>query len=128
MFEYEGGYVLPHLLDYVVVSDQEEKAYHGKIGNELEEISMEEAAMRVMYNHFEENAWNIEGQSIIAANPKTPEEVAMSRFASQVGMENLEFALEWCHDISYDIIQAKKQLFESTLRERKEKLSSSRVM
>ena len=127
MFEYEGGYVLPHLLDYVVVSEQG-RAYHGKIGDQLSEITKTEAAMRVMYNYFEEKAWNIERQSIIALHPKTPEEVAMSRFASQIGTENLEPALEWCHDISYDIIQAKKHLFETTLRERKEKENSSRVM
>ena len=114
MMEYEGGYILPHLADYLKI-DSEGSIKHGKVGGTLESITIEEAAKRVMYNFFEENAWNIEEISVIAKQPKTPSEIAMAHFAEQIGIENLEEALKWCHEVSYQVMQTKKQFFETLL-------------
>lgn len=114
MTEYDGGYILPHLSDYVRITMN--GALHGKIGSELEEISMVEAAKRVLYNFYEENAWNIEGISVVVKHPKTPSEVAMKRFVDQVGLESLSSALEWCQEISYGVLKRKREVFKNFLR------------
>ena len=111
MREYEGGYILPHLLEYLKHVDG--KFVHGKLGGTLESISNEEAARMVMYNFHEDNAWNIEGISIISEHPKTPPEVAMNHFAEEVGMDTLESALKWCQNISYRVMKEKRELFQS---------------
>lgn len=114
MVEYEQGYILPHLLDYVVVTPEKE-AFHGKIGAELEPISIEEASKRVMYNFFEENGWSIEDVSVISINPKTEQELAMNSFAQKVGMEPLNNALEWCQEISKEVLRKKEDIFNNIL-------------
>lgn len=114
MMEYEGGYILPHLADYLKI-DTEGNVIHGKVGGKLEHITVEEAAKRVMYNFFEENAWNIEGLSVISENPRTPSEIAMEHFAEKIGIEHLEDALRWCQEMSYRVIQTKKNFFENLL-------------
>lgn len=111
MREYDGGYILPHLLEYLKYVDG--KFVHGKLGGMLDSISNEEAARMVMYNFHEENAWNIEGISVISEHPKTPSEIAMNHFAEEVGIDTLEEALKWCQDISYRVMKEKKELFES---------------
>ncbi len=116
MREYETGYILPHLSEYVG-KDGNGQFIHGKLGGELAPISKEEAAKRVMYNFYEENAWNIEGTSVIAQHPKTPSEIAMNHFAEEIGFDVLEEALYWCQEISYKVIKEKKELFESVLRQ-----------
>ncbi len=114
MMEYEGGYILPHLSDYLKI-DVEGNMTHGKVGGVLEPITVEEATKRVMYNFFEENAWNIEDISVIAKHPKTPSEIAMNHFADAIGIEHLEEALRWCQEVSYQVIRAKKQFFDGLL-------------
>lgn len=111
MREYEGGYILPHLFEYLKCVDG--RFIHGKLGGTLVPISNEAAARMVMYNFHEENAWNIEGISVISEHPKTPSEIAMIHFAEEVGIKILEEALKWCQDISYRVIKEKKVLFES---------------
>lgn len=111
MKEYEGGYILPHLFEYLKCVDG--KFIHGKLGGTLVPISNEEAARMVMYNFHEENAWNIEGTSVISESPKTPSEIAMNHFAEEVGIDTLEEALTWCQDISYRVMKEKRVLFES---------------
>jgi len=109
--EYEDGYILPYLLEYLKCVD--EKFIHGKLGGTLEPISNEEAARMVMYNFYEENAWNIEGVSVISEHPKTSSEIAMNHFAEEIGVDILEEALKWCQDISYRVMREKRELFES---------------
>jgi len=109
--EYEGGYILPHLLEYLKCVDG--KFVHGKLGGTLDTISNEEAARMVMYNFHEENAWNIEEISVISNDPKTLSEVAMNHFAEEVGIGTLEDALKWCQDISYKVMKEKREFFES---------------
>ena len=114
MREYEDGYILPHLLEYLKCVDG--TFIHGKLGGTLDPISNEEAARMVMYNFHEENAWNIEGISVISEHPKTSSEIAMSHFVEEVGIDTLEEALKWCQDISYRVVQTKKSFFENLLK------------
>ncbi len=116
MMEYEGGYILSYLSDYLKM-DSKGEFHHGKLGSNLTPISKKEASKRVMYNFFEENAWNIEGVSVISDYPKTYSEVAMKKFSEQVGIENLEEALIWCQEISYNVLKNKKDFFENMLKE-----------
>lgn len=127
MFEYEGGYVLPHIIDFVKISE-EKNAFHGKISGELEPISLEDAAKRVMYNFFEEHAWNVdESTCILPENPKTVEEQAMKRFSNEVGIESLASALDWCQEIRYGVLQEKRQLFQEMLQKENKLEEGNRV-
>lgn len=127
MSEYGNGYILPHLSEYLS-RDIEGHFIHGKLGGDLTIISKEEAAKRVMYNFYEENAWNIEGTSVIVEHPKTPSEIAMNHFAEEIGFDTLEQALNWCQEISYKVVKGKRDFFESLLKQTTILESTSKVI